>query len=252
MEQALSEIDLRRTLDVIAAAAESPARGEPLSPDVLRALAAVIPCDVIAVTEFDPYQRVVYHDEECTGTEVRIVPAAYDDAASPFYDHYWTTKSCSYAMRTGDVRSVITRSDFYSRREWLQTPMYRDCFADSGLVDELICCLPSPPNRARRLIFFRSGAQEFDDHDRFVLSLLRPHLAEVRARVDEPSLLTPRQYELLHLVAAGWTNDQIAAHLVLSTHTVRKHLENIFARLGVSNRAAAVARAFPPAGVATS
>jgi DNA-binding NarL/FixJ family response regulator len=44
---------------------------------------------------------------------------------------------------------------------------------------------------------------------------------------------------VLRLVAAGKTDRQIAAELVLSEKTVGRHLENIYARLGVSSRAAA-------------
>jgi len=57
--------------------------------------------------------------------------------------------------------------------------------------------------------------------------------------------LTSRQWELLRLLASGHSNAEIARELVVSTHTIRKHLENIFARLGVTSRTAAVAKAFP-------
>jgi ATP/maltotriose-dependent transcriptional regulator MalT len=56
--------------------------------------------------------------------------------------------------------------------------------------------------------------------------------------------LTAREVEVLALVATGKTNRQIAAELVLSDHTVRRHLQNIFTKLGVSSRAAATAWAF--------
>jgi DNA-binding NarL/FixJ family response regulator len=56
--------------------------------------------------------------------------------------------------------------------------------------------------------------------------------------------LTEREMEVLRLVAAGKSNRQIAAELVISDHTVRRHLQNIFAKLGVSSRAAATAFAF--------
>jgi DNA-binding NarL/FixJ family response regulator len=52
-------------------------------------------------------------------------------------------------------------------------------------------------------------------------------------------------------VAAGHTNLQIASMLHVSKHTVRTHLENIFERLQVTSRAAAVMRAFPD-GVSVS
>jgi DNA-binding NarL/FixJ family response regulator len=53
--------------------------------------------------------------------------------------------------------------------------------------------------------------------------------------------LTLRQLELLELVAMGMSNAEIAEELVLSPHTVRKHLENVYQRLGVTNRTAAAA-----------
>ncbi|HJY25089.1 MAG TPA: LuxR C-terminal-related transcriptional regulator [Actinomycetes bacterium] len=55
--------------------------------------------------------------------------------------------------------------------------------------------------------------------------------------------LTERQQEILQYVAAGYSNDQIGRRLQLSPATVRKHLENIFARLDVTSRTAAVTRA---------
>jgi DNA-binding NarL/FixJ family response regulator len=56
--------------------------------------------------------------------------------------------------------------------------------------------------------------------------------------------LTPRELEVLVLVARGQTNREIAAALVISPHTARRHLQNIFRKLGVSSRAAATAFAF--------
>jgi DNA-binding NarL/FixJ family response regulator len=55
--------------------------------------------------------------------------------------------------------------------------------------------------------------------------------------------LSPREREVLRLVAQGKTNAEIAAALVLSEHTVHRHLANILAKLGASSRAAAVAAA---------
>jgi DNA-binding NarL/FixJ family response regulator len=59
-----------------------------------------------------------------------------------------------------------------------------------------------------------------------------------------PAGLTTREAEVLRLVATGRSNREIAAELVLSEHTVARHLNNIFAKLGVSSRTAATALAF--------
>jgi DNA-binding CsgD family transcriptional regulator len=56
--------------------------------------------------------------------------------------------------------------------------------------------------------------------------------------------LTPRELQVLRLVAAGETNKAIASELVLSERTVDRHVSNIFAKLGVSSRAAATAHAY--------
>ena len=59
-----------------------------------------------------------------------------------------------------------------------------------------------------------------------------------------PAGLTAREAEVLRLVASGKTNRDIAVELVISEHTVSRHLQNMYAKLGVSSRAAATAFAF--------
>jgi DNA-binding NarL/FixJ family response regulator len=56
--------------------------------------------------------------------------------------------------------------------------------------------------------------------------------------------LSPRELQVLRLVASGETNKAIAAALVLSERTVDRHVSNIYAKLRVSSRAAATAYAY--------
>ena len=116
-------------------------------------------------------------------------------------------------------------------------------------------CLPKAlppaagPGRYVQLTLIRGPGPDFSERDRAVLTLLGPHLerayldAERRRHPVPP--LTPRQTSLLHLVAAGHTNRAIARRLGISEGTVHTHLENIYERLHVSSRTAAVTRAFP-------
>ena len=59
-----------------------------------------------------------------------------------------------------------------------------------------------------------------------------------------PGGLTAREAEVLRLVASGKTNRDIAVELVISEHTVARHLQNMFAKLGVTSRSAATAFAY--------
>ena len=58
-----------------------------------------------------------------------------------------------------------------------------------------------------------------------------------RRRRDD--LLTPREHEILGLVSHGFTNQEIANHLVLSQKTVRNHVERTYAKIGATNRVGA-------------
>jgi DNA-binding NarL/FixJ family response regulator len=72
--------------------------------------------------------------------------------------------------------------------------------------------------------------------------------ARIEAACDRPggermSGITPREREVLHLLAEGLTNRQIAERLVLSEHTVHRHVTNILRKLDLPTRTAAAAHA---------
>ena len=69
-------------------------------------------------------------------------------------------------------------------------------------------------------------------------------LAGAAVQTNVASTLSAREREVLTQVAAGRTNREIAALLMISQHTVARHVENIFAKLGVTTRAAATAYAY--------
>ncbi len=64
---------------------------------------------------------------------------------------------------------------------------------------------------------------------------------------EEPNAvgLTPREWDVMRCVAAGMTNAETAQLLWVASGTVRKHLENVFAKLGVRSRTAALAKLGP-------
>ena len=75
----------------------------------------------------------------------------------------------------------------------------------------------------------------------FEADLARAELARASEADPRQGELTRREAEVMGLVAQGLSNRQIAERLVVSEHTVHRHVANIFVRLGVSSRAAAVA-----------
>ena len=247
MAHAVRDRQLQRIGDVIDAAASSAALPGRLDAPVLHALAALVPSDNVTFLDMEPDRATVYVDDEVADGEITVLAQPETDPDDPFWRHYCGAAHCSYPTRTGDDRSVTRRSDFYSTREWFQTPMYTDVLSEWHVMFEMMCPLPTVGGRSRRLLFFRNGGHDYAEEDRFALALLRPHLVDLMTRrtaSTASTTLTDRQTELMQLVADGLTNAQIATALHLSPHTVRTHLANIFERLGVTSRAGAVSRLY--------
>jgi DNA-binding NarL/FixJ family response regulator len=75
-------------------------------------------------------------------------------------------------------------------------------------------------------------------------------MGQMRAPASEP--LSQRELEVLGLIARGSTNREAAAQLFISEATVKTHLLHVYAKLGVNDRAAAVATAFERGYLTTS
>jgi len=118
--------------------------------------------------------------------------------------------------------------------------------------------LEAPYEAARARVQVGQACRVLGDEDAFVLELeaARSVFQELGATPDVASVdavagpvgdthgLTARELEVLRLVASGKSNKEIAAALVISEHTVARHVQNIFTKLGVPSRTAAGAYAF--------
>ena len=228
--------------------ADLPADGG-LPESLLADLMSQIRCDAVVFNGFDSGRQAHWFVQEVPST------LGSEDSDRAYWHHYRDSQFDSYPIHTGDLRGVTKITDFYSARQWHSTAMYTDFDRLMGIEHCLMLCLPEAPPRTAgpgrhvRLTLDRRSGPDFSERDRAVLTLLRPHLHQAyldaeRRRHPVPRL-TPRQRELLRLVATGRTNTQIARHLGISEGTVRTHLENIYERLHVSSRTAAVTRAFP-------
>ena len=70
----------------------------------------------------------------------------------------------------------------------------------------------------------------------FISDLPQPDTADAKTSIPD---LSAREVEVLRLVAAGKSNQEIADELVISRNTVRRHVSNIFDKTGIVNRAQA-------------
>ena len=145
-------------------------------------------------------------------------------------------------------------SDFFSRHEFHRLGLYQEVARPLG-VEYMMRLWLDPRGAGKARLEFDRGDRDFRERDRVVLDLLLPHLkqfrrnAEARRRVaarpvNGAERLTPREREVVELVAEGKTNADVARLLWISPGTVRKHLENAFDKLGVHTRTGAVAALF--------
>lgn len=119
--------------------------------------------------------------------------------------------------------------------------------------------LECPYEVARARMALGTAARQAGDEQTAVLELeaAAATFARLGARPDaerasalagsapqNPQALSDREIEVLQLVARGMSNRDIAAALVISEHTVRRHLSNLFRKIGVTSRSAATAFAF--------
>jgi ATP/maltotriose-dependent transcriptional regulator MalT len=117
--------------------------------------------------------------------------------------------------------------------------------------------LEAPYEAARTRMLVGAACRALGDEEGFALELdaaretfeqlgARPDLAALDEAAGPRSVhgLTARELEVLRLVATGKSNKEIAASLVISEHTVARHVQNIFTKLGVGSRTAAGAYAF--------
>lgn len=120
--------------------------------------------------------------------------------------------------------------------------------------------LDAPYDAARVRLLMAQACRRLDDHDtadmevdaaRRVFEQLGAAPALVTAlelarppAVAAPGGLTPREIEVLQLVATGATNREVADTLVISEKTVARHLSNMFTKLGIASRAAATGWAY--------
>jgi DNA-binding CsgD family transcriptional regulator len=244
--EALHSRDLRAALEFVETA-WAVADERAFTPETLSALNELIASDDIAYCDID---RVRRRELLWVGVYEEYVGVDEDDEdVALFWRIVDEHPLCHHQQAYADF-SATRLSDVISRSRFVNSRVYAEYFRPFGIEAELEMGIAR--SRARTCNFLLGRASgDFSLRDRVVLELVRPHLrriremTELRRAVSDPqpedlNLLTTREAEILELVAAGLTNAAIAERLWVSPGTVKKHLENIYAKLDVANRTAAV------------
>jgi DNA-binding CsgD family transcriptional regulator len=141
---------------------------------------------------------------------------------------------------------VYLRSWLEPDREWRRRAHYRIVDKPLGISDMAsVFLVPSDGvllmvhAGLRRGNYGEGALGPMRDFAEIANSLVRARGGLAGADVAPPVALTRREIEILKLVDGGKRNAEVAKLLGLSVHTVRKHMENIFAKLGVETRTSA-------------
>jgi DNA-binding CsgD family transcriptional regulator len=247
---ALGTADVRGVLEFLEVACEVDGI-DPFPDPVLAALRRLIPADVVSYGDYNregPGWRQ-------PGVRWQGVPRG-DLTPRIREAHLRLTHQLPHPPWAKGAGRAVRWSDLQPRRRLQRLEMYAEIGRPLGIEHTLELWVLIPGGVAGGFAFDRSG-RDFSERDVLVLDTLRPHFVQLwrNARLHRPAadslftsaadgLLTAREREVLAWVARGKTNREIAAVLYLAPGTVRKHLDNVYAKLDVGSRAGAVARAF--------
>lgn len=208
-------------------------------------LRELIPCNAIGYNEVD---------QESGETFLVLEPreAGFEGIEEAF-GRYAHQHPVIRLHREGDEPGPHALSDFLSEEELHGLELYQAVYKRMGAEDQLSFVLPSPPGITVGVALNRV-TRGFSATERELVTLIRPHLVQAfrDARLREASDplsprrlrtlgLTDREAEVAGLLVEGGSAASIAERLSISPHTVRHHIAGIYAKLGVSSRAAAVA-----------
>jgi DNA-binding CsgD family transcriptional regulator len=146
--------------------------------------------------------------------------------------------------------SPVRISDVMPWEQFRTTRLLREVLAPVG-GQHGIMMFVSPPVPHREWVWFMASRADpdFTDAERALCVQLQPALIALYETLSQPSgstesvVLTRRELDVLRYLAGGLTAETIARRLSVAPATVRKHLQNLYAKLGTSDRLGAVIRA---------
>ncbi len=150
----------------------------------------------------------------------------------------------AYAL-AGNFAPALRISDFATLRQFKRTGYYQEMASYfDGWRDQAAVAIRLP---GKSLGFALSRDRKFSDEEALMLELLQPHLERILLRctqylaLDTKPFLTPREREVLHWVAEGKRDSEIAVILGISVRTIEQHVRICLQKLQVETRAGATA-----------
>lgn len=152
---------------------------------------------------------------------------------------------------------AVKVSDFLSDTRYRRLRLYNE-FCKKYDVEYQICVPLSFQRSKLKGIAFHRDRRDFSERDRLMLNCLSPHIRQAYGNAEAISAirrnisasgqtqervisdLTLRETEVLHWLAQGKSNHDIAVIMQVKECTVKKHLQNIYQKIGVENRTSAV------------
>jgi DNA-binding CsgD family transcriptional regulator len=230
-----------QALRSVALACQEAGIATPMPEPILPALRDLIGCDSTHFLGFDNARELMYLVQDFIphGDDLQI---SAEEENALWWEHH--NSQCCQPRVPDDVPSVLTETDTMSVRQWHACSRY-ELYKAAGGEHLLILRIPDGPRRTFRLLCWRGPGRGFTERDKSDLLLLKPHIEAAYRRgqrMRAVSALTARQRQLLALVAQGYTNYQIGRRLGVAEGTIRAHLYQIYSRLGVSPRTAAITK----------
>lgn len=216
------------------------------------ALQTTIPSDWVSINDVGPTPGDFWG---------MVEPALPPETRETFARYMHQNPLVAY-MTDGRRRGAALRlSDVTSPDDFHALEIYREFYGPLGIEHQMAFMLPHEPPRLLGVALSRRR-HDFSDAERDLLNQARPFLIQSYRNVvafeglrrggeggtlRKPLLgtgLTPREAELVDLLAHGCSNAEIATRLGTSVRTVEKHAQNAFAKLGVHDRSEASCRAW--------
>lgn len=183
--------------------------------------------------------------------EEMVQPVTYncDVPETAYYEQY---EYCRRVIEGG--KSLVYRlSDMIPQDEWRQTGLYKDVYRINNWQYSLQMVVCKEGHFLGMITLYRTiGKDDFVYDDITIVDMLKDHMAyrlersrreqgddggkmTITAAVQEYAL-TKREETILRLLLAGLSNDEICQKLVISINTLKKHVLNIYRKLGIRNR----------------